>query len=151
MTIANIQRIEQALSVKLPEQYSQLLVDYPFSEDSFGTTCMVIRDADALIDLNRGRSAHFMIHHREGRWVPQKNHFMIGSDGGEEQFYLDLDDPGGAVLKFDLETGELTPYARDIAEFKERIYQIDRDIDADEKRAEERRRNARWWEFWKKL
>jgi hypothetical protein len=151
MTFVDIERVEQSLSLKLPAEYRQLLVDYPFSNDSFATDCMVIRDADALINANRGPNSHFMIHHRKGRWAPQKNHFLIGSDGGEEQYYLDLNDPQCRVLKFDLETGELSPYANGIAEYKAKVYEVDREVEEDEKRAAERRRNARWWEFWKKL
>ena len=151
MTGADIQRVEHALSVKLPSDYRQLLLDYPFSEDSFATACMVIRDAEALINLNRGPDKHFVIHHREGRWVPGRNHFLIGNDGGEERYYLDLDDPRSTVFRFDLETGELSPYATGIADYKAKIDQIDHEIEDDEKRASEMRRNAKWWELWKKL
>jgi len=77
MTLTDIQRIEHALSVKLPGDYQQLLLDYPFSADSFATACMVINDADALIKLNNGPDVHFQLHHRKGRWTPEKNHFLI--------------------------------------------------------------------------
>jgi hypothetical protein len=92
-----------------------------------------------------------MMHYREGRWLPQKNHFMIGNDGGEEQYYLDLDDPRCAVLRFNLETGELSPYAGGIAEYQAKINKVDGEIAEEEERAAERKRNAKWWEFWKKL
>ena len=149
MTIADIRRIEKELSVNLPEDYQQLLINYPFAEDSFATTCMVIRDAEALIDVNRSHTTHFLIHHREGRWVPQKNHFMIGNDGGEEQYYLDLDDSECTVFRFDLETGELSTYAKGIADFKAKINQVDREVEEDEKRAAERRQNANGGSFGK--
>jgi hypothetical protein len=42
MTDADIQRIEQTLSVKLQMDYRQLLLDYPFSVNSFASACMVI-------------------------------------------------------------------------------------------------------------
>jgi hypothetical protein len=151
MTHADIQCVEQALSVKLPSDYQQLLLDYPFSEDSFATACMVIRDAEALINVNQGTDTHFVIHHQEGSWVPQKNHFLIGNDGGEERYYLDLDDPRSTIFRFELETGELSPYATGIADYKTKIDQIDREIEDEEKRATERRSNAKWWELWKKL
>lgn len=151
MTRADIQRVEQALTIKLPSDYQQLLLDYPFSEDSFATACMVIRDAESLIKINQGPDTHFAIHHREGRWVPQKNHFLIGNDGGEEQYYLDLNDQTSMVFRFDLETGELSPYASGIADYKAKIDEIDCEIDEDEKRVAERKRSAKWWEFWKKL
>ena len=91
-----------------------------------------------------------MIHYRQRRWVPQKNHFLIGNDGGEERYYLDLKEPMSRVFRFHLETGELSPYAADIADYKAKIDQIDREIENDEKRAAERRKNAKWRELWKK-
>jgi hypothetical protein len=151
MTVTDIQRVEQALLIKLPRDYQQLLLDYPFSDDSFATACMVINDADALIKINSGRDVHFQTHHRKGRWTPQKNHFMIGNDGGEEQYYLDLDDPASLVLRFDLETGELSRYAQGIQDFKAKIDQVDRDIEEEEKRTAERRRSAKWWQLWRRL
>src|SRR5258708_7825942 len=147
MTRADIQRVEQALSIKLPLDYHRLLLDYPFSEDSFATACMVIRDAELLIKINQGPDMHFAIHHRKGRWVPQKNHFLIGNDGGEEQYYLDLDDQKSTVFRFGLETGELSPYAIGIADYIAKIHQIDREIEDDEKLVAERRRDAKWWEI----
>jgi hypothetical protein len=151
MTVLDIQHIEQALSVKLPAEYQQLLVSYPFSDDSSATACMVIRDPAALINVNRTHDTHFMIHHRAGRWVPQKNHFMIGNDGGEARYYLDLNDPECTVFRFDLETGQLSPYAKGIAEYRARIEEMDRETEADENRLAKKRRDAKWWEIWKRL
>ncbi len=143
MTQAEIQRVEQALSIKLPPEYCDLLIHYPFSEDSFATTCMVIRDAEALIKASRGPTSHASLHHREGSWVPEKKRFLIGNDGGEEEYYLDLEDPRHPVLKFDMEAG--------IADYKSKIIEIDREMDEDERRAREKRRTAKWWQFWKWL
>jgi hypothetical protein len=76
---------------------------------------------------------------------------LIGGDGGEEQYYLDLESPTHPVLKFDLETGVLEEYAPDIDAYVSKVYEIDREIEEGERRVEERRRNAKWWEFWKKI
>ncbi len=151
MNDSDILKIEGALSVKLPDAYKRLLIDFPFSEDSFAYTCMVIWDAQALVDANSGFDLHFLIHHRKGRWTPEKKHFFIGNDGGETQYYLDLEDPDSTIYSFDLETGELTPYARGIEEYKAKIIRIDQELEEEERAAEERRKNAKWWEFWKKL
>ncbi len=150
MTLADIQRVEQALAIKLPGDYQHLLLDYPFTEDSFATTCMVIHDANALLKLNSGPDVQFLSHHRKGRWSPQKNHFLIGNDGGEVRYYLDLNDPNCSVLKFDLETGELSLYAHGIEDYKAKIDQLDRQIEEDRKRPREKEPSAKWWQFRKK-
>lgn len=129
-TAADLDGIEQALSVKLPADYRQLLLDYPFAENSVADS-MLICNPELLLVLNSQRDLHFQIHHRKGRWVPGKNHFMIGNDGGEEQFYLDLNEAGCTVLKFDLETGELSPFANSAAEFKAKVNEIDRECEAE--------------------
>jgi hypothetical protein len=50
---------------------------------------------------------------------------LIGNDGGEEEYYLDLNDPACTIFKFDLETGELSPYATGIGDLKMRIAELD--------------------------
>jgi hypothetical protein len=141
MTAADIQRIEQALSVKLPADYQHLLVNHPFPDGSSAAACMVIRNAEVLIHVNKNRSLHFRIMNlqRAGKRVPQPHHFLIGSDGGDEQYYLDLLDPGCAVVRFDLETGSMSPYAQGMAEYLAKIEQVDRELAEDGQRAAARR------------
>jgi len=137
MTAADIQRIEQALAVKLPADYQHLLVNHPFPDDSTAAACMVIRNVEVLIHINKNRSRHFRIMNlqRAGKWVPQQHHFLIGTDGGETQYYLDLLDPGCAVLGFDLETGAMSPYAQGMAGYRAKIEEVDREFAADGQRA----------------
>ncbi|MGC8641345.1 MAG: hypothetical protein ACP5XB_15885 [Isosphaeraceae bacterium] len=42
---------------------------------------------------------------------------MIGHDGGEEYYYLDLQQDPPPVMRFDLETGELSTLCEDLGRY----------------------------------
>ncbi|MHC4478062.1 MAG: SMI1/KNR4 family protein [Planctomycetota bacterium] len=153
MNERDIGRIESELEIQLPDSYKKVVLSYPFGPESIGYTCMLANDAAAVIELNKSPSFHSIIHTKKDVAHPleTKNCFWIGNDGGEEEYYLDISTTSGAVLKFDLETGELTEFAPDMDHYIERIHEIDREIDEDERETQERRKKAKWWEFWKKL
>ena len=153
MNDSDILKVEAALGKHLPEEYKRVLASYPFGPDSFGTMCMLADSASTLIEMNKSPSFHSMLHPKATRShpLPQDNFLWIGNDGGEEEYYLDLSRDPAPVMKFDLETGEFAQYAADIHDYVEKTRAIDREIEEDEKRAEERRRTAKWWQFWRKL
>jgi hypothetical protein len=90
MTPSDLDRIEEVLGITLPEAYRATMGIYPFDSDSTASDCMLPNDAEWVINANRGLDRHFLLHHGKGRWVPTKNHLLIGTDGGEEYYYLDL-------------------------------------------------------------
>ena len=150
MNEGDIQRIESELGVSLPQSYKAVQLSYPFGPSSFGSLCMLVDNADAIIDMNKGPGLHELMHGEAG--APRDGtYLMIGNDGGEEEYFLDISQADGPVMVFDLESGELSEFARDIKHYVDRVHEIDAEIDTQEREAEERRRNAKWWEFWKKL
>jgi hypothetical protein len=72
----------------------------------------------------------------------------IGTDGGEEYYYLDLREQSGPVLRFDLETGELSVFCDSFEHYVWRCREIDNAIEKDEREAAERAERRKWWQFW---
>ena len=153
MNSVDISKIESELKIKLPDSYRKVILSYPFGEESFGYMCMLANDTEAIIEMNKAVSFHSNVHIKNITNHPcnNENLFWIGNDGSEEEYYLDISQESCAIYRLDLETGEFTEYAHDLNCYIERIHEIDQEIDNEERQAEERRKNAKWWEFWKKM
>ena len=153
MNSEDITKIQYELKIKLPDSYKKVIHSYPFGKESFGYTCMLANDIEAIIAMNKASSLHSAVHMKNITDHPCKNEtlFWIGNDGGEEEYCLDISQEAGAIYKLDLETGEFTEYAHDLNCYIERIHEIDQEIDNEERKSEERRKNAKWWEFWKRF
>jgi hypothetical protein len=148
MTPSELDRIEEVLGITLPEAYRATMGVYPFDSDATASDCMLPNDAEWVINANRGLDRHFLLHHGKGRWVPTKNHLLIGTDGGEEYYYLDLREKSCPVLAFDLETGNLSVFCDNFERFVCRCREIDDEIEEDERKAAERAEGRKWWQFW---
>ena len=72
-------------------------------------------------------------------------YFLIGSNGGESQYYLSLSHPAGEVSKYLLETGELKPFAPDFASYLARVKTIDAEIELEELEGEKRAAQVPKW------
>ena len=153
MNSEDIIKIELELKTKLPDSYKKVVLSFPFGKDSFGYTCMLANDANAIVEMNKAPGFHSIIHMKNIPEHPCKEEslFWIGNDGGEEQYYLDISQKAGAVYKLDLETGKFTEYAHDLHSYIERIQGIDQEIDNEQRQAAQLRKSSKWWEFWKKL
>lgn len=139
MTEAELKTIEERLATTLPDGYRAIVRDYPFSPDSIGTEDMLLDSAEAVIDLNTAGAEV------DGVAAP----FFIGSDLGEEWYFLDASRADSPVSVYRLETGEHQVLDGTMEEYLDRIRAADAEIAADEKVAAERRRSKKWWEFWK--
>jgi len=123
----NVQKLENQLSVVLPEEYRQLLNDYPsqlaeldyFDDASQGgpRNFELLADPQEILELNR----------RERRRWPQADYshavfpdsyFLIGWDGCGNLFALDLAaQDGTAVYEFDHEEAEWALAAESLSAF----------------------------------
>ena len=72
-------------------------------------------------------------------------YFLIGSDGGESQYFLSLSHPAGEVSEYLLETGELKPFAPDFASYLARVQSIDAEIELEELEGEKRAAQIPKW------
>ena len=79
-------------------------------------------------------------------WPPHL--VFIGTDGGEEDFVLDVRTAAAPVLAYERESGDVRTLAPDFAAWLAmlRDWQAEMDHDAAEMRAAYARK--RWWQFW---
>ena len=139
MKESDIRKIESALNVRLPEFYRATMLTYPFPADSFANEFLLPNDPKTILEYNQ-LSAEY-----PGIGKP----FMIGSDGGEEMYFVDLAADSSQVFTFDIETGKHTPKAADWTKYLRQIEADLKEIKGDEKVEQERKANKKCWEFWK--
>jgi hypothetical protein len=139
MTEKDLSRIESVLSTTLPRFYRDTMLDYPFPADSFANEFLLPNTVKLILELNLDCAG------LSGTGKP----FLVGSDGGEELYFIDLDSTSTQVFTCDLETGKRSLQARDWPEYLRQITASLTDIDEDERRNEERKAAKRWWQIWK--
>jgi len=139
MTDQDFQSIGKHLGFPIPAYYRATMSSYPFSADSFAAEFMLPDDPEQVIDLNEI--------HISSPEVSKP--FFIGSDGGEERFFVDAAKSDSGVFVFELETGKHRPLTPTWTAFFEHIQAAHAEIEADKKAMEQRKLNKKWWEFWK--
>jgi len=138
--------LERELSVSLPEQYKSALLAYPFAAGSVGEE-MLVADVEWLLERNRSNNRAFAPGTREKQSLPNLSQglLLIGIDGGELEYYLEVNSSMNAVMQYSLETHRLSDFAPSFAQYLERIRQIDSEIDAAEALGDERARAIPEW------
>lgn len=122
MTDGDLDRIELALALKLPAFYRRFMLAYPAwlpakqPEWSDVERWELTNDAERVIRFNQTvRGAKPGEFFDDGPWPAQ--YFVIGSERGQNWFYLDLASGSEAVWMFHHEEGELRQEAAALAEF----------------------------------
>jgi hypothetical protein len=138
MTANDLQQIQDHVGFQLPLYYRETLLNYPFKHDSFAEEFMLPNCHQAVKDLN---DASISI----GSGIQA---FFIGSDGGEEQYFVDASTQESGVFVFDLETGEHRNLSPSWSSFLDHIHSTHTEIEEDEKAEEARRNSKKWWQFW---
>ena|ERR1041384_8001648 len=133
MTESDIQRIEKELGITLPDDYKAFMRSYPFQSDSIASE-NIMDDANWLIEATGTRHRLFPPHT-----------FIIGTDGGESTYFLDLSRQPSPVFNFDLETRGITEESPDLQAFVNKC----RESEAEVRRDEEEMERRKWWQFWK--
>jgi len=85
--VADIQRIRQELWSSCPRISATAFSINPFSDDSFASTCMGHSRRGRPHRGQPGPRPPLQDSSPQRPLGAQKNHFMIGNDGGEEQYY----------------------------------------------------------------
>jgi hypothetical protein len=138
LTSTDLEGLQSALGVRLPQEYVGALLEYPLPRDPHSTDMWLLDDPAELRELNdgwrkMGRPAELIV---------------IGGDGGEESYVLDTRTGPYPVLVYALEADELMPYASSFQEFLERQHDEFRNIELDRQRMADAYANKRWWQFW---
>ncbi len=131
MTRTEIERLEDALKVTLPQPYVDLLLGYPLALEENGfhfgdgfeplSKRFFVKDIDRLIELNesaRNPAAAEPLAH-EARWPAHL--VVIGENAGGDYYLLDTGSDRAAVLFFNRQIGTLEPCADSPESFIERI------------------------------
>jgi len=147
--------VERELGVTLPEAYCDLLEAPPSFIQDPGSDCYLWLTSESLLrenDLYRlnpedlsdienssllsrvrryflyGSKDKILNHrrHQISLWVEPKR-FKIGSDGGECEYFIHLDDKICAVWEFDMETNNMSQRWHSLASFVKYIESIEKD------------------------
>lgn len=138
MTDNDLDRIERELGIRLPVDYREIMRAYPFGPGTHAAEFGLPDDADGLITANRGPGPHGFA-----------GYFRIGSDGGEEEYYIDLHRIRSPVYRYALETSERTIVSDDLNQYVQRCMAIEAEIEEDERELRRRREGRTWWQFWR--
>jgi hypothetical protein len=139
MTDQDFRSIETHVGFPLPASYRATLSSYPFDSDFFAAEFMLPNDPEAVIELNDAEISSSDI----------AKPFFIGSDGGEERFFVDASKQESGVFVFELETGKHRSLVPTWAAFLDHIHAAHVEIAADGEAMRKRKLNKKWWEFWK--
>jgi hypothetical protein len=122
MTVAELDRIESALNLKLPAFYRLYMLSYPrWMMEVQPSWSDVARwefadDPDRVIHFNRHvREAEPEEFFDDGEWP--KHYFVIGSEAGQNWYFLDLVTGSEAVYLYHHEMGDVRREAVSLAEF----------------------------------
>ena len=138
-------RIERELNLRLPKDYRELMLNYPFSKDSLSADDLLPNDPEVLITHNQVSDLHSLMAMSSNPSVPLGNYFSIGSDSSEESYWIDVTSPKSPVYKFALECCDLTIKAANLEEYVKQCWHIEEEIKKDEEYMSRRR----WWQFWR--
>lgn len=122
----------------LPASYRATVLSYPFEPDSFADEVMLPNRLDAVIDLSGAKFSSPEI----------GKPFFIGSDGGEEMYFVDASKPDSGVLVYEMKTGKHRSLVPTCAAYLDHIHTIHAEIVADEEADRQRKLNKKWWQFW---
>ena len=146
MTQDEIQEIERALSIELPAAYVDVMCPYLFAPHSSLAEYGLPDSKEWLIQVNQGLRADGW----NGAAWPL-DFFVIGHDGGECCYFVDVSQDDGEVYiisREDRDLADAAVYALTLKAF------VDAELEAEEEfgetlRREERRGAAKkWWELW---
>ena len=73
--------------------------------------------------------------------------FYIGSDGGEEMYFVDASKPDSGVMVYEMKTGKHRSLVPTCAAYLDHIHTIHAEIVADEEADRQRKLNKKWWQF----
>ncbi|MCO4781747.1 MAG: SMI1/KNR4 family protein [Candidatus Cloacimonetes bacterium] len=102
-----IEQIEDSLNINLPVFYKNTLLNYPFTLHSFSHEFMLVNDLEIILSYNQ---LDFL------KIINKPNCFVIGSDGGEEYYYILLND-NDTVYTYSLETKKSEIYSNNWTDY----------------------------------
>src|SRR5687767_3103523 len=143
MDAHHLHRIESALGMSLPAAYRAAMLDYPFPPTHDAAQLWMPDDAAIVMEINVRPSE------RRLAGKPWPTYLvLIGSDGGEEDFVLDVQAPAAPVFAYERESGDVRALAPNFAAWLAMLRDWQAEIDHDVAAMREVYARKRWWQFW---
>jgi hypothetical protein len=128
----------------LPAEYLELQRHYPFDPESMAAELWLFPDPEQVERLTRTYQADGW----DGQpWPP--DWLVIGSDGGEELYVLDVGTQPATVRALELETGRIKVLAPSLAAWVTQLERELEEIAADLPGPGSASRARPWWHFWR--
>jgi SMI1 / KNR4 family (SUKH-1) len=144
---SDIEYLQQALGLQLPNEYRSILQDYPFEDDSDIADSQLWNDSSLLVSGQEGLSE--MLQEATSGQHSASQFFQIGFDGGEELYLIDLNDDSSPVYAYDLEQSAIAVKSSSIDTWVAECRQLEAELLADEMEIARQHTERRWWQFWK--
>lgn len=142
MTLEQLRRIESELGVKLPGEYREIMLNYPFDTESMGD--YLFDEADRVIEENR-----------ECREVElfgldwRTHHFIFGSDGLGNPFFIDLSKVPAPIMLADHEDGAQRVEEQSFSVWVDKASLLLAEDAAKVMAKEQKNEKRKWWQLWK--
>ncbi len=121
-TREDIDKIEKLLGIVLPNYYKSTIMNYPFPKNSLADDCLLLYDPELIIKNNDSSFLEIII-------TPKIKPFCIGTDGGEEVYYIDLNCEETKVFAYSRETGKSEIYTTSLADYIKKIEEIIKEVE----------------------
>ena len=143
MTNADLDRLEHVRGIRLPDDYRATMLAYPFPPDHEAAAFDLPPDIDTILALQLEPDE------AEGPDGPWPRHYVvIGSDGGEEAYVLDVSREPAPVLAYYFETGERRTLAPNVQSFVESLRRRPSGGRASGTASAPADRRRPWWRIW---
>ncbi len=136
MTCAELDRIESALDLKLPDFYRRFMLDYPKwlpekqPDWSDVERWELANDPERVIRFNQSVRAAEPDEFFDDKTWPT-HYFVIGSERDQNWYYLDLASGSETVCLFHHEEGEVRRAAESLADFPAALVEWWEDVERD--------------------
>ena len=149
MKFEEVERIEAALGLRLPDAYKSVALNHPCPESEDISWHGLYRDAERVMEVNA--------EHRANGWFGidwPDDYFVIGDTGCGDSYFIVV----GESDKVYLADHEGGPHpttqlgdcvsSETISAHVEQEMASEREFQEEERLSAERRKNKKWWQFW---
>jgi hypothetical protein len=123
-TKKDLDKIEKLFNIQLPDYYKSTILNYPFPKGSCAEEYLLPCYPNLIIENNE---PSFL----ESIKIKETKPFCIGSDGGEEVYYIDLISEKTNVFVYNFERGKSEKYVHSWAEYLKDVDKTLKEIEED--------------------
>ncbi len=136
MNPGEVKYIEDSLGIKLPDYYKSTILQYPYPKDSFADEFLLPNNPDVVVENNNDCLIED---------TKDATPFIIGNDGGEELYYINVKDKKSNIYVYYLEIKKSEVKSDTWPDYLREIDENLKEIEDDERVLE---KNKKWWQLW---